>query len=99
MQQICVFFIYLYLTLHSILLFFSFFFSPYGWFVLSSLFFPIWHLVLVCFPVRALVSFVLNWWISFLVSFVQWVYLLYIFFIIVLDLFMSVYVCVYILLF
>ena len=79
---------------------FSFFFSCF----FSLLCFhciipPVGTLLQFCFPVCALVSFVFNMWISYLVSFVGWINPLYIFF---LHCFCFVYGCiciVYILLF
>jgi len=55
---------------------FPFFFSPYSLVLFSLLYSPVGTLLYFYFPVCALVSFVLNWWISFLVSFVHQVNLL-----------------------
>jgi len=54
------------------------------------------HQCLFCCLVYALISFFLNCWISFLVSFVCWLSLLYFVYWAVLVLLMGVYVCAYI---
>ena len=91
-----IFFIYLYLTLHfsSFFLFFLCL-TIFVHFAFIAFLFQIWYLTLILFSSLCL-SFVLNRWISFFVSFVHWVNLLYFIFV---GLFDSAYECVLCMLF
>jgi len=73
--------IYLCISILSFFSFFPFFFSPYLLVLFSLLYSPVGTLLYFCFPVYALVSFVLNWCIYILVSFVHQVNLLYFIFV------------------
>ena len=72
--------IYLCISTLSFFFFLSFF-SSYLLVLFSLLYSPVGTLLYFCFPVYALVSFVLNWCIYILVSFVHQVNLLYFIFV------------------